>query len=105
MEISIERSHQHWCPNEGSNSELFDHKNDAVTARPHIITQSTARQRKFRYDDVDEVMCANEFHGVIEVLQRFSLFTEKRGKEMQDLIHKFQVSLNSERVEMKKKQY
>ena len=34
MEISIERSLQHWCPNEGSNSEPFDHKNDGVTAQP-----------------------------------------------------------------------
>ena len=26
----------HNCPNEGSNWELFDHKNDAVTARPQL---------------------------------------------------------------------
>ena len=37
MEISIERSPQHWCPNEGSNSELFDHKNDTVIARPQLL--------------------------------------------------------------------
>ena len=36
MEISIEGSPQHRCPNEGSNSEHFDHKNDAVTARPQL---------------------------------------------------------------------
>ena len=43
MEISIERSPQHCWPNEGSNSELFDHKNDAVTAGPQrwatLLTQ------------------------------------------------------------------
>ena len=36
MEISIERSPQHSCPNKGSNSECFDHKNDSVTAPPHL---------------------------------------------------------------------
>ena len=34
MEISIEMSPQHWCPNEGSNSELFDHENDALPLGP-----------------------------------------------------------------------
>ena len=34
MEINIERSPQHWCPSQGSNSELFAHENDALTARP-----------------------------------------------------------------------
>ena len=42
LNTSIKRSPQH-CT-EGSNSQLFDHKNDAVTARPHerkiiILTQ------------------------------------------------------------------
>ena len=37
MEINIERSPQHWCPSEGSNSELFAHENDTLTARPEII--------------------------------------------------------------------
>ena len=32
MEISIKRSPQHWCSSEGSNSELFAHENDALTA-------------------------------------------------------------------------
>ena len=36
MEISIERSPQHWCPNEGSNLKHFAHKNYAVTARPQL---------------------------------------------------------------------
>ena len=36
MEITFERSPQHWGPNEGSNSEPFDHKNDAVTDRPQL---------------------------------------------------------------------
>ena len=36
MEISIERSPQHECPSEGSNSELFVHENDALTARPQL---------------------------------------------------------------------
>ena len=36
MEINIERSPQHWCPSEGSNSELFAHENDALTARPQL---------------------------------------------------------------------
>ena len=36
MKISIERSPQHWCPNEGSNSELFGHSNDTVAARPQL---------------------------------------------------------------------
>ena len=31
MEINIERSPQHWCPSEGSNSELFAHENDTLT--------------------------------------------------------------------------
>ena len=49
MEISIERSPPHWCPNEGSNSELFDHKNDTLTARPQkkfdkVISQSTKEE-------------------------------------------------------------
>ena len=38
MEISIERSRQHCCPNEGSNSEHFAHKNDAVTGRLQLHT-------------------------------------------------------------------
>ena len=33
MEINIERSPQHWCPSEGSNSERFAHENDALTDR------------------------------------------------------------------------
>ena len=37
MEISIDRSPQHWFQNEGSNSELFDHKNDAITARSQMM--------------------------------------------------------------------
>ena len=36
MEINIERSPQHCCPSEGSNSELFAHENDALTARPQL---------------------------------------------------------------------
>ena len=36
MEINIERSPQHWCPSEGSNSELFAHENDTLTARPQL---------------------------------------------------------------------
>ena len=38
MEISIKRSPQHWCLSEGSNSELFAHKSDALTARIHVYT-------------------------------------------------------------------
>ena len=34
MESSIDRSPEHWCTNERSNSELFAHENDALTARP-----------------------------------------------------------------------
>ena len=37
MEINIERSPQHWFPSEGSNSELFAHENDSLTARPQVI--------------------------------------------------------------------
>ena len=36
MEISIKKSPQHWCPNEGSNSEHFARDNDALTARPQL---------------------------------------------------------------------
>ena len=36
MEINIERSPQHWCPREGSNSELFAHENDTLTTRPQL---------------------------------------------------------------------
>ena len=36
MEISIKRSPQHWCPSEGSKSELFAHENDALTALPQL---------------------------------------------------------------------
>ena len=36
IEINIERSPQDWCPSEGSNSELFAHENDALTARPQF---------------------------------------------------------------------
>ena len=36
MEINIEKSPQHWCPSEGSNSELFAHENDTLTARPQL---------------------------------------------------------------------
>ena len=36
MEINIERSPQHWCPSKGSNSELFAHENDTLTARPQL---------------------------------------------------------------------
>ena len=36
MEINIERSPQHWCLSEASNSELFAHENDALTARPKL---------------------------------------------------------------------
>ena len=32
MEINIKRSPDHWWPSEGSNSELFAHENDALTA-------------------------------------------------------------------------
>ena len=35
MEISNERSTQHWCPSEGSNSEPLDHENDALTTQPY----------------------------------------------------------------------
>ena len=31
MEISIGRTPQHRCSNEGSNSERFDHENDVLT--------------------------------------------------------------------------
>ena len=34
MKINIERSPQHWCPSEGSNSQLFAQENDTLTARP-----------------------------------------------------------------------
>ena len=32
MGINIERSPKHWCPSQGSNSELFAHENDTLTA-------------------------------------------------------------------------
>ena len=44
MEINIERSPQHWCPSEGSNSELFAHENDALTARP--LNACSSRNKK-----------------------------------------------------------
>ena len=41
MEISIERSPKRLCPNEGSNSELFDHENQLLRcllkAHNHLI--------------------------------------------------------------------
>ena len=33
MEINIERSPQHWCPSEDSNSELFAHENDTIHSK------------------------------------------------------------------------
>ena len=36
MEINIKRSPEHWCLSEGSNSELFAHENDTLTARPQL---------------------------------------------------------------------
>ena len=49
MEINIERSPQHWCPSEGSNSELFAHENDTLTARPqlHNMLIRLRRQNKW----------------------------------------------------------
>ena len=44
MEIKIERSPQHWCPSEGSNSELFAHENDALTARPQLRNTGSTKQ-------------------------------------------------------------
>ena len=43
MEINIERSPQHWCPREGSNSELFAHENDTLTARPLLWNKIEVR--------------------------------------------------------------
>ena len=42
MEINIERSPQHRCPSEGSNSELFAHENNTLTARPQKFNQTTS---------------------------------------------------------------
>ena len=32
----VKRLPQHWCPSEGSKSELFAHENDNLTARPQL---------------------------------------------------------------------
>ena len=37
MEINIERSPQHWCSKQGSNSELFAHENGSLTAWPQLF--------------------------------------------------------------------
>ena len=45
MEINIERSPQHWCPSEGSNSERFAHENDTLTTRPHLHLVFVSRNK------------------------------------------------------------
>ena len=47
MEINIERSPQHWCPSDGSNSELFAHENDTLTARPQLHKYDITRCKTF----------------------------------------------------------
>ena len=36
MGVSIERSTQHWCPSEVTNSEVFVNENDVLTARQQL---------------------------------------------------------------------
>ena len=71
MEISINRSPQHGCPSEGSNSELFAHENDALTTRPqHRLQKSYARSSGV-------ILCSFKSNERTLVLTKLSHITQK----------------------------
>ena len=89
-------------------AEDFATADDAVITTSSTLTDGEILQEATENDEVEEIDDDNEeliapstrdVENSLEILKNLSLFSEKRGDQMQDLINKFETLLTRDKVE------
>ena len=90
---------------ENMTAEDFATADDAVITTSSTLTDEKILQEAIQTEEIvgdDKEMVAPRTRNVensLEILKNLSLFSEKRGDQMQDLINKFETLLTRDKVE------